>query len=170
MKHQRVKCSCLGPAMMLGTASACFWHEPLLLLATCFNKTANDNHKTHFSFLIKSFKNIKSTHDLNFLKSHIEVIFQKQMSAFKLWITENWIGLSFCLLIYRGGIWSPEMFGNLLMALGNFLGQVNLSGFLFVCFNGPSPPACWTGDPHFYFTRSPVNYKTGRGWSIRKWI
>lgn len=90
---------------MLGTESACFWHEPLLLLATCFNKSANDNQKPHFSFLIKPFKNIKSTHDLNFLKSHIDVIFQKQMSTFKLWMTENWSKMcpwiSFRLLTYR---------------------------------------------------------------------
>lgn len=51
---------------MLGADSACFWHGPLLLLATCFNKSANDNQKPHFSFLIKPFKNIKNTHDLNF--------------------------------------------------------------------------------------------------------
>lgn len=93
---------------MLGTDSVCFWHELLLLLATCFNKSANDNQKPHFSFLIKPFKNIKNTHDLNFFKkSHIEVIFQKRMSVFKVWITENWSKMcpwiSFSLLTYRGG-------------------------------------------------------------------
>lgn len=67
--------------MVLGTARACLWHEPLLLLATCCNKFANDNQKPHCSFLIKLFKNIKNTHDLNFLKSHTEVIFQKQRST-----------------------------------------------------------------------------------------
>ena len=86
MKHERVNCFCLEQAVMLGTDRACFWHEHLLLLATCFNTSANDNQKPHFSFLIKPFKNIKNAHDLNFLK---KATLKTQKSTFKLWIIEN---------------------------------------------------------------------------------
>lgn len=77
---------------MLGNDRACFWHEPLLLLATCFNKSVNDNQKPHLSFLMKSFKNIKNTHDLSLKKKKATLrwLFQKQKSTSKLWNTENW--------------------------------------------------------------------------------
>ena len=112
---------------MLGTDSACFWHESLLLLAICFNKSANNNQKPHLSFLIKSVKSIRNTHDLKFLKSHIEVIFQTQMSTklnhrkLEQDVSSDIIQLAYL----RVKNLKPGVLSDFVMATCNFVSQVN---------------------------------------------
>lgn len=115
-------------AMMLGTDSACFWHEPLLLLATCFNKSANNNQKPHVSFLIKPFKNIKNTHDLKkCFKTTSKWYFRnKRLNSKFGWQKIGVLGCNLACSLTGEELEDLWVLSDLLMAMRNFLGQVNL--------------------------------------------